>query len=106
MANCKTAVSILQEHCAQLGMTPIYNTISQEGLSHQPKFTISCTAGPTVGTGRLPFVCTFTHHACLMSLALFFFLSNSSAAFMIEYSRTARHSLSLVLLTARSDTTL
>ncbi|XP_071803827.1 double-stranded RNA-specific editase 1-like isoform X2 [Asterias amurensis] len=51
MANCKTAVSILQEHCAQLGMTPIYNTISQEGLSHQPKFTISCTAGPTVGTG-------------------------------------------------------
>ena len=51
MANCKTAVSILQEHCARLGMTPIYSTISQEGLSHQPKFTISCTAGPTVGTG-------------------------------------------------------
>ncbi|XP_038045268.1 double-stranded RNA-specific editase 1-like isoform X1 [Patiria miniata] len=52
MANCKTAVSILQEHCAQQGMTPIYTTISQEGQSHQPKFTISCTAGPTVGTGE------------------------------------------------------
>ncbi|XP_022085279.1 double-stranded RNA-specific editase 1-like isoform X2 [Acanthaster planci] len=52
MANCKTAVSILQEHCARQGMTPIYNTISQEGLSHQPKFTINCTAGQTVGTGE------------------------------------------------------
>ncbi|XP_041478590.1 RISC-loading complex subunit tarbp2-like [Lytechinus variegatus] len=52
MANCKTPVSILQELCAKKGVTPVYDTIGQEGASHQPKFTIRCTAGDVVGNGQ------------------------------------------------------
>ncbi|XP_072179639.1 RISC-loading complex subunit tarbp2-like [Diadema setosum] len=54
MANCKTPVSILQELCASKGVTPVYDTIGQEGASHQPKFTIRCTAGDVGGTGQGP----------------------------------------------------
>lgn len=54
MANCKTPVSILQELCAKKGVTPVYDTIGQEGASHQPKFTIRCTAGDVVGNGQGP----------------------------------------------------
>ncbi|XP_072028451.1 double-stranded RNA-specific editase 1-like [Amphiura filiformis] len=54
MANCKTPVSILQELCAKKGVTPVYDTVGQEGASHQPKFTMVCTVGSTSGRGQGP----------------------------------------------------
>ena len=54
MANCKTAVSILQELCAKKGVTPVYDTVGQEGASHQPKFFMRCTVGSTIGNGQGP----------------------------------------------------
>ncbi|XP_033099405.1 RISC-loading complex subunit tarbp2-like [Anneissia japonica] len=52
MTNCKTAVSVLQELCAKKAVTPVYETIGQEGASHQPTFTIRCTVGDVTGTGE------------------------------------------------------
>ncbi|XP_071957659.1 RISC-loading complex subunit tarbp2-like [Antedon mediterranea] len=52
MMNCKTAVSVLQELCAKKAITPVYETIGQEGASHQPTFTIRCTVGDVTGTGE------------------------------------------------------
>lgn len=47
-----TPVSVLQELCAKKGVTPQYDTIGQEGDSHQPIFTIRCIAGGSMGSGQ------------------------------------------------------
>ncbi|PIK62433.1 putative RISC-loading complex subunit [Apostichopus japonicus] len=52
MNNCMTPVSVLQELCAKKGVTPQYDTIGQEGDSHQPIFTIRCIAGGSMGSGQ------------------------------------------------------
>lgn len=47
----KTAISLLQERCMQLGMPPTYTLLASQGSVHEPRFVFQCNAGTFVGCG-------------------------------------------------------
>lgn len=50
----KTPISVLQEFCAQRGMTPTYDLIANEGAVHEPIFVYRVVVGEIVATGKGP----------------------------------------------------
>jgi len=64
----KTPISVLQEFCAQRGMTPTYDLIANEGAVHEPIFVYRVVVGEIVATGKGPSKKKAKHNAAQEAL--------------------------------------